>query len=45
MLSLVDPSPNLEGAAALYGYISNANAIGNPACEIHYDNLKLTPNR
>jgi outer membrane protein assembly factor BamB len=37
-----DPSPNREGAAAIYGYISN---IGDtePGSEIHYDNLAITP--
>lgn len=37
-----DPNPNREGAAAVYGYISN---IGDntPGSNIYYDNLSITP--
>jgi outer membrane protein assembly factor BamB len=38
-----DPSPNREGAAALYGYISNIS-VEQPGSEIYYDNLKISPN-
>jgi outer membrane protein assembly factor BamB len=37
-----DPMPNLEGSAALYGYVTNI-ADPMPGSEIHYDNLKITP--
>jgi outer membrane protein assembly factor BamB len=43
-----DPNPNRNGAAALFGYISNVSAdeSGKPLAgsEILYDNLKITPN-
>ena len=38
-----DPSPNREGAAALYGYITNIDDNA-PGSEISYDNLNITPN-
>ena len=42
-----DPMPNLEGAASLYGYVTNMQTQPNgttlPGSEIHYDNLKITP--
>ncbi len=42
-----DPMPNLEGAASLYGYITNMQTKPDgttaPGSEIHYDNLKITP--
>ncbi len=39
-----DPNPNVEGAAGLYGYITNA---GNPATAstIYYDNLIVAPTK
>ena len=37
-----DPLPNREGAAALYGYVSNADAK-EPGSEIYYDNVSVTP--
>ena len=37
-----DVSPNRNGAAALFGYISNSSAT-RPGSEIYYDNLKVTP--
>ncbi len=37
-----DPLPNREGAAALYGYVSNADAQ-EPGSEIYYDNVSVTP--
>lgn len=42
-----DPAPNLAGAAALYGYITNMQSKPDgetiPGSEIFYDNLKITP--
>ena len=38
-----DVSPNRTGAAAVFGYISNASAT-REGSEIYYDNLKVTPN-
>lgn len=38
-----DPSPNREGAAALYGYISNILNDTTPGSEIYYDNVAITP--
>jgi plastocyanin len=37
-----DPLPNTEGAAALYGYVPNADAE-DPGAEIYYDNVTVTP--
>ena len=39
-----DPSPNREGAAALYGYISNIRSSEDPGSNIYYDNVKIAPN-
>ncbi len=36
-----DPSPNREGAAALYGYVSGIT--DRPGANIFYDNIKITP--
>ena len=38
-----DPSPNREGAAALYGYISNILNDTTPGSEIYYDNVVVSP--
>ena len=38
-----DPSPNPEGAAALYGYVPNITDT-TPGSEIFYDNVSITPN-
>jgi outer membrane protein assembly factor BamB len=39
-----DPTPNREGAPALYGYATGI--LGNPVgAEIFYDNLHVTPNK
>jgi outer membrane protein assembly factor BamB len=39
-----DPTPNREGAPALYGYATGI--LGNPVgAEVFYDNLRLTPNK
>lgn len=42
-LEMKDPRPNRDGAAALYGKISNASET-EPASEAYYDNVKITPN-
>lgn len=39
-----DPSPNREGAAALYGYVSNITPES-PGSELFYDNVTVTPNK
>jgi hypothetical protein len=39
-----DPLPNKEGAAALYGYVTNAEAE-EPGSEIYYDNVSVTPTK
>lgn len=39
-----DPSPNREGAAAVYGYISNILNDTTPGSEIYYDNVVVSPN-
>lgn len=43
-ITVNDPFPNTEGAAALYGYVSNASSetAGSP---IYYDNVSVTPNK
>lgn len=38
-----DPNPNTEGAAALYGYVSNVTTA--PGSPIYYDNVSVTPNK
>ena len=38
-----DPRPNREGAAALYGYISNVTET-EAGAEAYYDNILITPN-
>jgi outer membrane protein assembly factor BamB len=43
-LEMEDPSPNRNGAAAIYGYIPNINAQG-PGSEAFYDNLAISPNK
>lgn len=41
-----DPSPNPEGAAALYGYISDpVVSVTDPGAAAYYDNVKITPNK
>jgi hypothetical protein len=42
-LEFEDTSPNRDGAATLYGYISNITET-EPGAEIYYDNLSITPN-
>ncbi|MCI0701482.1 MAG: PQQ-like beta-propeller repeat protein, partial [Planctomycetia bacterium] len=47
-ISFEDPHPNRDGAAGLYGYISNVleNDQGMilPGSELYFDNLSITPN-
>ena len=38
-----DINPNTEGAAGLYGYVTNAGQM--PASTIHYDNVSIAPNK
>jgi outer membrane protein assembly factor BamB len=42
-MELKDPRPNREGAAAIYGYISNATEMA-AGSEAYYDNIVVTPN-
>jgi len=47
MLEVEDPTPNREGAAALYANVP-AGSIGgptSPGSEVYFDNLAVTPNR
>jgi outer membrane protein assembly factor BamB len=44
MLQYEDVSPNREGAAALYAYVSNVTD-STPGSEIYFDNVALTPNK
>jgi outer membrane protein assembly factor BamB len=44
-VTLKDPRPNTEGAAALYGYVSNAVSDMEPGCEIYFDNVTIKPNK
>ncbi len=43
-----DPNPNRNGAAALYGYVSNITTLDDgtvlPGSNIYYDNLTIAPN-
>jgi outer membrane protein assembly factor BamB len=39
-----DPSPNRDGAAGLYGYVTNATAAATGS-NCYYDNIAITPNR
>jgi outer membrane protein assembly factor BamB len=47
-ISFEDPNPNRQGAAALYGYVSNiapqADGPPLPGSEIYFDNVRITPN-
>ncbi|WP_020471222.1 PQQ-binding-like beta-propeller repeat protein [Zavarzinella formosa] len=42
-LEFTDPLPNREGAAALYGYVTNADKDA-PGSEIYYANISITKN-
>lgn len=39
-----DPSPNREGAAGVYGYVTNASAA-QPGSDAYYDNIAITPDK
>lgn len=43
-IEFTDPTPNTEGAAAIYGYAFGIQP-GKPGTEIFYDNVKITPNK
>jgi hypothetical protein len=43
-IEFTDPTPNREGAAALYGYVFGIRD-GKPGTEVFYDNVKITPNK
>ncbi len=47
-IAFEDPNPNRNGAAALYGYVSNVAPRTDgpplPGSEIYYDNVMITPN-
>ena len=42
-IEAVDPNPNTEGAAALYGYVPNITNV--PGSPIYFDNVSVTPNK
>jgi len=45
-LEFEDPAPNPEGAAALYGYVSDPIITADdPGADAYYDNVKITPNK
>lgn len=46
-IEFTDPNPNTEGAAGLYGYVSNVRDGENgitPGSPIYYQNVSVTPN-
>ncbi len=43
-IEFTDPNPNRNGAAGLYGYVSNVGGDSAPGSDIYYDNLSITPN-
>lgn len=47
-IEFTDPNPNTEGAAGLYGYVSNVRDGENgitPGSPIYYQNVSVTPNK
>lgn len=44
-LELEDPVPNSEGAPLIYGFANGTIDAKSPGPEIHYANLKITPNK
>jgi outer membrane protein assembly factor BamB len=44
-LEIEDPVPNTEGSPVIYGFANGTIDAKNPGPEIHYDNLKITPNK
>lgn len=46
LIDFKDPSPNREGAAAVYGYIPDPNiSPENPGSNVYFDNVSITPNK
>lgn len=43
-LELEDPEPNTEGAPLIYGFANGTVGPAQPGPEIHYANIKITPN-
>src|SRR5262249_1491995 len=43
-VQIEDPIPNTEGAALIYGFALGVVGPKQPGTEIHYDNIKVTPN-
>ncbi|HYV36619.1 MAG TPA: PQQ-binding-like beta-propeller repeat protein [Gemmataceae bacterium] len=43
-IEFTDPTPNLEGAPFLYGYVLGHDAQTPRGTEVYYDNVKVTPN-
>ncbi len=43
-IEFTDPSPNLEGAPFLYGYVLGHTANA-PGTEVYFDNLQVSPNK
>ena len=45
LIDFKDPSPNREGAAAVYAYISDPSiSEENPGSNVYFDNVTITPN-
>lgn len=45
MIDFKDPSPNREGAAALYAYIPDPSiSLESPGSNVYFDNVAITPN-
>jgi outer membrane protein assembly factor BamB len=44
MIEFNDPTPNLEGAPFLYGYVLG-HQVDAPGTEVWYDNIAVTPNK
>jgi outer membrane protein assembly factor BamB len=44
-IELEDPIPNTHGSPVIFGFASGAINDKNPGPEIHYDNVKITPNK
>ena len=43
-IDFTDPSPNLEGAPFLYGYVLG-HTVNAPGTEVYFDNLQVSPNK
>jgi len=44
-VEFVDPSPNTEGAPAIYGFSTGIQGPQEPGTAIYYDNVKVNPNK